>query len=75
MYVNGVHVQGSGIRENKEKLDAKLAQEKEKLADINKMVDGMSTEYRKLFVDLRMCPCMSNDRCGKTQRFCVSGFL
>ncbi len=40
--------QGSGIRESKEKMDAKLAAEKEKLADINKMVDGMSTEYRKL---------------------------
>ena len=33
--------------ENKEKLDAKLAQEREKLAEINKMVDGMSSEYRE----------------------------
>jgi hypothetical protein len=35
------------MRENKEKLDAKLAQEREKLAEINKMVDGMSSEYRE----------------------------
>jgi DNA-binding protein YbaB len=44
--------------ENKEKLDAKLAQEREKLAEINKMVDGMSSEYREEPFVYTPCVCV-----------------